>query len=458
MSAIEKQKSGFSLRFRPLGKQIRVHVPVESKEQVVKIKESVERACESGRFSNLSTLEKDVARSSFEKSGFAVPTELLIERFQPQIVQPGPLTLWQAVELFLNYPTIQDDEPNKERHIYALKHIVRFLGKQAVVEEIWVPEVRAYMKYRKSSGAANTTINREKATMSKLFTVLQELRKVDQNPCRLVKRLSTKASERKVYIKHSDAISLFKLLPEWFRPMVQTIYYTGMRVGEAFGLKRGMVDLNRRMIFLGPEEVKEDDWKKIPIHKDLIPILESCLSATPRLEDLLFAIRDRKGVRSPNKESLKNPWRKACRAMSLDPRPRLTDFRHTWRRNAARSGISDRIAEEIMGHWTSEKTVNRRYGSLMEDSELLEAIDILTFDHGNTHIWLGRDIPKPSDETGNQPITRSDQQPHGHDASAGSRVVPFSDWDVAQPGGALHRSCDNSVTNSPDKKKGQAVS
>lgn len=441
MSAIEKQKIGFSLRFRPLGKQVRVHVPVETEEQVVKTKEAVEMACRSGQFSRLSGLEKDLARTSFEKSGFAVPADLLHERFQPQIVQPGPLTLWQAVELFLNYPPIRTDEPNRERHIYAFKHIVRFLGKQTVVEEIWVPEVRAYMEHRKSSGAANTTINREKSTMSKLFTVLQELRMVDQNPCRLVKRLSTKASERKVYISYSDAIELFRRLPVWFRPIAQTVYYTGMRVGEAFGLRRRMVDLDRRMIFFGPGMVKEDDWKKIPIHRELVPVLESCLNATPRFEDVLFVIRDCRGVRLPSDESMKNPWRKACSAMGLDPRPRLTDFRHTWRRNAARSGISDRISEEIMGHWTAEKPVSRRYGALLEDEELLEAIDRLTFDHGQTRIWLGHDVPKPQNERRSGP-TRSDVHP-GHAASIGGRVIPFS----------RRRGCDKSVTNSQYKKR-----
>jgi hypothetical protein len=57
MSAIEKQKTGYSLRFRPLGKQVRVHVPVETKEQVVGIRQVVERACRSGQFSRLSGLE-----------------------------------------------------------------------------------------------------------------------------------------------------------------------------------------------------------------------------------------------------------------------------------------------------------------------------------------------------------------------------------------------------------------
>jgi len=61
MSAIEKQKHGYSLRFRPLGKQVRVQVPVETEEQVVKTKVAVEMACRSGQFSGLSDLEKETA-------------------------------------------------------------------------------------------------------------------------------------------------------------------------------------------------------------------------------------------------------------------------------------------------------------------------------------------------------------------------------------------------------------
>ena len=53
MPAIEKQKEGYSLRFRPFGKQIRVNVPVNSEDQVYKIKDIVERACKFGDFSRL---------------------------------------------------------------------------------------------------------------------------------------------------------------------------------------------------------------------------------------------------------------------------------------------------------------------------------------------------------------------------------------------------------------------
>ena len=158
------------------------------------------------------------------------------------------------------------------------------------------------------------------------------------------------ALRRQVYISHSDAVQLFALLPEWCRPIVQTLYYTGIRVGEAFGLEKRMVDMNRRIIFLRPDMVNELVGRKVPIHRELLPVLESCLNATTRSEDRLFVIRDRHGLRTPSDKSVKNAWKKACAQMSFCPSPRLADLRHTWRRNAERSQMPDSIARTIMGH------------------------------------------------------------------------------------------------------------
>jgi len=191
-----------------------------------------------------------------------------------------------------------------------------------------------------------------------------------------------KASKRKVYISHSDAVSLFNLLPKWFRPMVQNIYCTGIRVREALGLKRGMVDTDRRMIFVRPGMANEDVWERIPIRRESLPVLESCLTATTRSEDRLFVIRNRQGVRPPSNQSVKNSWRKACFEVNFCASPRPGDLRHTWKRNAGRSGLPDWIANERMGHWT----VNRRYGLFAEDKELLQAIDRLTFGHGSSYL------------------------------------------------------------------------
>ena len=37
------------------------------------------------------------------------------------------------------------------------------------------------------------------------------------------------------------------------------------------------MNLKKRMIYLGPEDVKEGHWKRVPIHDDLVPVLEEVM-------------------------------------------------------------------------------------------------------------------------------------------------------------------------------------
>ena len=70
-------------------------------------------------------------------------------------------------------------------------------------------------------------------------------------------------------------------------------------------------------------------------------------------------------------------------------RTRFHDLRHTWRTNARRSGIDPQIAEAILGHCFSKRSVNGRYGYI-DDEELVRAFDKMTFSHGDTKILVAR--------------------------------------------------------------------
>ena len=45
------------------------------------------------------------------------------------------------------------------------------------------------------------------------------------------------------------------------------------------------------------------------------------------------------------------------------------------------------IREAIMGHVGRARSVRERYGQI-SDQDLLKATNLLTFDHGETEIWL----------------------------------------------------------------------
>jgi hypothetical protein len=93
--------------------------------------------------------------------------------------------------------------------------------------------------------------------------------------------------------------------------------------------------------------------------------------------------------RPPGEESIKNPWRRQVPKLGLDPAPRFHDLRHTWKTNARRSGMDLEIRESILGHWLKEKSVAEGYGRI-SDAELVQAIDAMTFDHGETEIGASR--------------------------------------------------------------------
>jgi len=160
------------------------------------------------------------------------------------------LRLWKAVELFFKYPEINTN-PNRERYEQSLVHVVEYWGKDFPVKSIWIPQIKEYQIMRLSEGAAPSTVNKEKAALSKTFQVLVEMKYLDVNPARLVKNLSEKSGERQVYLSAAHFRTLVSLLPSWLKPVAQTAYLTGMRQGEVLGLTRGHLKMSRRMILLG---------------------------------------------------------------------------------------------------------------------------------------------------------------------------------------------------------------
>ena len=78
------------------------------------------------------------------------------------------------------------------------------MGQDRSIKSIWVPDIEDYQMRRLDEGAAPSTVNKEKAALSKMFNVLIKLRLIEVNPAKLVKNLNEKSGEREVYLSHKD--------------------------------------------------------------------------------------------------------------------------------------------------------------------------------------------------------------------------------------------------------------
>jgi integrase len=282
--------------------------------------------------------------------------------------------------------------------------VVEFFGKDRPLAAITVPELKAYQVERQRQGMAGDTINREIGTLSLVFQSMNELELVNGNPCKLVKRLSSKEGQREAYVSLADVQRIADACPEWFARMIWASFYSGMRRGEILGLRRSQVNLGRRIIRLGAEDVKENRSKRIPIAMPLIPILQEAMKVTAIGPDLVFLMVDERGVRPPSIEGAKNPFARACHKLNLPrPWPTLHDMRHTFRANCRRSGVDPDVAEAILGHADRVKGVRERYGRI-SDEELVRGIDQVSWDYGPTEIYVARERGKAL-EKGNSVVT-----------------------------------------------------
>jgi integrase len=384
-----RRKGQFYIYFRPFkDKKIGLQVDVVSKTEAKAVEVVLKKACRTGDYRGLDSTSREACIRMFRNQGWEIPAELAGDN-RPQDV----LTLIKGSELFLTSHHIKDCS-EKPRYKLCFLHLLEHFGRDADVKSIWLPDIRAYIAERSSKGVSPSQVNREKGTLSKMFQHLVELRLIEANPCALIKNLSQKSEERQVYLSREDVEKIAGKCPHWFQAIIWTAYYSGMRRGEILNLRRSQVRLDRRMILLGPEDTKEHGWKRVPIHRNLVPVLEETKKVTCLGADKVFLLKDGQAVRPLEMETFKNPWPRACEALEKakelsKPFPRFHDLRHTWRANARRSGMDPAIAESILGHWFRGRTVNERYGRI-GDEELLKAIDSMTFDHGSSEILVAR--------------------------------------------------------------------
>ncbi len=392
--AIKERKGDFYLYFRPFKKkQVGLRVDVTTRTEARHLEAILTRACRTGNYAGLDGTAREACIRMFENQRWELPPELYVDRTPKEKV-----TLWEASKLFMKYPeTRAKSEKALTRYTQALVNLAEILGKDASLKDLWIPTLKRYQVERLNRGAAPSTVNIELSTLSRVFGVIVEMQLVETNPVRLVKRLSTKSNEREVYLSRETVKSIADKCPAWYQRIIWTAYFSGMRRGEILGLTRRQVNLSERLIHLEPEDTKEGRRKRVPIHYELVPILEEAMRIPFLASDKVFLVQDSQGIRIPGTDTIDNCWPRACEKLGMkEPRPRFHDLRHTWRTNARRSGMDFQIAESIMGHWFKGKSVNDRYGYI-DGQELIHAIDRMTFDNGET-IILARKKQAPSEK------------------------------------------------------------
>ncbi|HSP96837.1 MAG TPA: site-specific integrase [Candidatus Dormibacteraeota bacterium] len=250
---------------------------------------------------------------------------------------------------------------------YIDGHVRPFFGTRKAAS-VTTADVRQYVAERQAAGAANATINRELATLTRAYSLGLEAGSVTHKPA--IKSLK-EDNARKGFFEREQFEAVRAKLPEPLRPVVTFLYITGWRVdSEVVPLQWRQVDFEGGTVRLDPGTTKNGEARVFPMTADLRALLEAQRVYTDAVQKQAGAIipdvfhRDGEPIRT-----FRRSWKSACKAAGCPDRLRH-DFRRTAVRNLVRAGIPERVAMQMTGHKT--RAVFERY-NIVSEGDLTDA-------------------------------------------------------------------------------------
>jgi integrase len=167
-----------------------------------------------------------------------------------------------------------------------------------------------------NSRSANATVNREVATLGRMLSLGVDAGKLSRKP-RF--QMLAENNVRQGFLEHGDFLELVGNFPEHLRPLVEFLYLSGWRKGEAAKLEWRDVDLNDKSVRLRIENSKNKEARILPLTGKLLKIVEQRRSARRLDCPYVFHWKVR-----PIKEFRKT-WRAACVAAGVARLEKLPD-------------------------------------------------------------------------------------------------------------------------------------
>ena len=225
-------------------------------------------------------------------------------------------------------------------------------------------------------GAANGTINRELATLSKMLRLAYEHSKLQRLP--VIKRLR-EAAPRAGFVTRGQFIDVREHLPEELQVAMTVAYTFGWRKREVLDLERRQYDIQAGVLRLDPGATKNGEGRVVHLTSELRAMLGTQTAHLDRIERergrevrWLFPHLDGplagERIAEPRKA-----WLRACKAAGL-PGLLIHDLRRSAVRNMEAAGVPRSVAMKLTGHKT--EAVYRRY-AIVSDAELREAAEKL---------------------------------------------------------------------------------
>ncbi len=226
-------------------------------------------------------------------------------------------------------------------------HLVPHFG-SLQVGEIGCLLLEKYRTERVGDGVKKSTVNRELAILSKIFSLGIDWGFAFENPVKKIKFFSEQDCAKTRILSDDEEVRLFEACPGYLRVILEMALNTGMRRGEVLNLRWSQVDFQNRTI--RAEKTKSGKDRYIPLNSELLKALLE-LHAKRRNDDYVFTNPETGG---PFKD-VKRAFKTSCRKASISGL-RFHDLRHTFASRLVERGVDLITVKELLGHSTVKMT------------------------------------------------------------------------------------------------------
>lgn len=244
-----------------------------------------------------------------------------------------------------------------------------FKGK--LIREITSADVENYKLTRKeqitqrSTQRSGSSVNRERALLSMVFSIAITHGYCESNPCKGVKRFKEDGGRKRVLSRDEEKLLMEMLMvrqPD-LRPIAIIALGTGMRRGEIMGLNWKDIDFEKGLIYLHAGKTKSGKARVAPMNSDV--------RAT------LFELREVKseGQIFPfNADSVSYRFSILCDKLGM-PDVTLHTLRHTFDTRLIERNVNPFVVKELMGHATLAQTSHYSHVSVMEMQQAVKTLE-----------------------------------------------------------------------------------